>query len=246
MALSDEQKRAIDSWRNRPSDSKPQSTTPAYTSPPASEPLSQEATSSGAYERLAKTKAKLLATRADLTTRIGSHTLTLNQPNSADGTAHWGARNELARLTQSRDDIDADLADIETKINTLLGYTPPPGPSTRPTPTTPARATPAPTSSTVSRDRPRSHRSLYLTILSALLGFNIFRSLFGRESIGNDECGSWFFPVLDEPGNPVGFFTSGAERECSRYITGTLTEAVMSALALGAIAATLYFTSDSR
>jgi len=251
MALSDEQKRTGDSSPNQPSDSEPQSTTPASTSPPASEPLSQEATSSGAYERLAKTKAKLLATRADLTTRIGSHTLTLNQPNSADGTAHWGARNELARLTQSRDDIDADLADIETKINTILGYTPPPGPSKRPAPATPAPATPAPatpapTSSTVSRDRPRSHRSLYLTILSALLGFNIFRSLFGRESIGNDECGSWFFPVLDEPGNPVGFFTSGAERACSRYITGTLTEAVMSALALGAIAATLYFTSDSR
>jgi len=241
MALSDEQKRAIDSWRDRPSDSKPQSTTPAYTSPPASEPLSQEATSSGADERLAKIKAKLLATRADLTTRIGSHTLTLNQPNSADGSAHWRARNELAHLTQSRDDIDADIADIETKIYAIRGGTPPPGPSTRPSP-----ATPSPTSSTVSRDRPRSQRSLYLTILSALLGFNIFRSLFGREGVGGDECGSWFFPVLNEPGKPVGFFTSGAERVCPRFIAGTLTEAVMSALALGAIAATLYITSDSR
>lgn len=246
MALSDEQKRTGDSSPNQPSDSEPQSTTPASTSPPASEPLSQEATSSGAYERLAKTKAKLLATRADLTTRIGSHTLTLNQPNSADGTAHWGARNELARLTQSRDDIDADLADIETKINTILGYTPPPGPSKRPAPATPAPATPAPTSSTVSRDRPRSHRSLYLTILSALLGFNIFRSLCGRESSVVSECGSFFFPVLEAPGNPIGFFTSGAERACPRFIAGTLTEAVMSALALGAIAATLYVTSESR
>jgi len=241
MALSDEQKRAIDSWRDRPSDSKPQSTTPAYTSPPASEPLSQEATSSGAYERLATTKAKLLNIRADLTTRIGSHTLTLNQPNSADGSAHWRARNELAQLTQSLNNIDADIANIETKIYAIRGGTPPPGPSTRPSP-----ATPSPTSSTVGRDRPRSHRNLYLTILSALLGFNIFRSLFGRESIGDQECGSFFFPVLNERGNPIGFFTSGADRACPRFIAGTLTEAVMSALALGAIAATLYFTSDSR
>jgi len=245
MALSDEQKRAIDSWRNRPSDSKPQSTTPAYTSPPASEPLSQEATSSGADERLAKIKAKLLATRADLTTRIGSHTLTLNQPNSADGSAHWRARNELAHLTQSRDDIDADIADIETKIYAIRGGTPPSGPSTRPIPTTPTPTTPTPTSSTVRRDRPRSHRSLYLTILSALLGFNIFRSLFGRESVAI-ECGSWFFPVRDEAGNPVGFFTSGAARACPRYIAGTLTEAVVSAVALAAVAATLYFTRESN
>ena len=96
------------------------------------------------------------------------------------------------------------------------------------------------------RERPRSHRSLYYTILSALLGFNIFQSLFGRENSAGDECGSWFFPVLDEPGNPIGFFTSGADRACPRFISGTLTEALMSALALAAVAATIYFTSDSH
>ena len=103
-----------------------------------------------------------------------------------------------------------------------------------------------PTSLTADRERPRSHRSLYYTILSALLGFNIFQSLFGRESSGGDECGSWFFPVLDEPGNPIGFFTSGADRACPRFISGTLTEALMSALALAAVAATIYLTSDSH
>jgi len=107
-------------------------------------------------------------------------------------------------------------------------------------------STPAATSLTADRERPRSHRSLYYTILSALLGFNIFQSLFGRESSGGDECGSWFFPVLDEPGYPIGFFTSGADRACPRFISGTLTEALMSALALAAVAATIYFTSDSH
>jgi hypothetical protein len=94
-------------------------------------------------------------------------------------------------------------------------------------------------------DPPR--RGLYLTILSALLGFNIFQSLFGRESsISGGECGSWFFPVLDEPGNPIGFFTSDADRACPRLISGSLREAVASAIALAAVAATTYFTRDSR
>jgi len=79
-----------------------------------------------------------------------------------------------------------------------------------------------------------------------LLGFNIFQSLFGRASSGGDECGSWFFPVLKEDGYPIGFFTSGAARACPRYIAGTLTEAVVSAVALAAVAATLYFTRESN
>ena len=141
-----------------------------------------------------------------------------------------------AQLPQSRGPIRPDLGDQRQH---------PVGSSSEPTTSKTAPAA-TPTSLTADRERPRSHRSLYYTILSALLGFNIFQSLFGRESSGGDECGSWFFPVLDEPGYPIGFFTSGADRACPRFISGTLTEALMSALALAAVAATIYFTSDSH
>ena len=141
-----------------------------------------------------------------------------------------------AQLPQSRGPIRPDLGDQRQH---------PVGSSSEPTTSKTAPAA-TPTSLTADRERPRSHRSLYYTILSALLGFNIFQSLFGRESSARDECGSWFFPVLDEPGNPIGFFTSGADRACPRFISGTLTEALMSALALAAVAATIYFTSDSH
>ena len=141
-----------------------------------------------------------------------------------------------AQLPQSRGPIRPDLGDQRQH---------PVGSSSEPTTSKTAPAA-TPTSLTADRERPRSHRSLYYTILSALLGFNIFQSLFGRENSAGDECGSWFFPVLDEPGNPIGFFTSGADRACPRFISGTLTEALMSALALAAVAATIYFTSDSH
>ena len=141
-----------------------------------------------------------------------------------------------AQLPQSRGLIRPDLGDQRQH---------PVGSSSEPTTSKTAPAA-TPTSLTADRERPRSHRSLYLTILSALLGFNIFQSLFGRENSAGDECGSWFFPVLDEPGNPIGFFTSGADRACPRFISRTLTEALMSALALAAVAATIYFTSDSH
>ena len=141
-----------------------------------------------------------------------------------------------AQLPQSRGPIRPDLGDQRQH---------PVGSSSEPTTSKTAPAA-TQTSLTADRERPRSHRSLYYTILSALLGFNIFQSLFGRESSARDECGSWFFPVLDEPGNPIGFFTSGADRACPRFISGTLTEALMSALALAAVAATIYFTSDSH
>lgn len=175
MGLSEEQERAIQSWRAREEDSKTPSTTPAYTSPSGS----------------------------------------VSQPQGA---------------------FRADLGDQRQR--------PVGSPSESINPRMEPAATP--TSMTTNPERPRSHRSLYLTILSALLGFNIFQSLFGRESSGGDECGSWFFPVLEEDGYPIGFFASGADRACPRYIAGTLTEAVVSALALAVVAATLYFTRESH
>jgi hypothetical protein len=92
----------------------------------------------------------------------------------------------------------------------------------------------------------RRGRDLYLTILSALIGFNIFRSLFGRENTFNSECGSWFFPVLDETGAPIGFFTSGADRACPRLISGNFTEALVSAVILGLLTALQFFRTQDR
>lgn len=92
----------------------------------------------------------------------------------------------------------------------------------------------------------RRGRDLYLTILSALIGFNIFRSLFGRENTFNSECGSWFFPVLDEPGAPIGFFTSGADRACPRLISGKFTEALVSAVILGLLTALQRLRTQDR
>ncbi len=63
-------------------------------------------------------------------------------------------------------------------------------------------------------------KNLYFVIIQALLGFNIFRSLFGRDSVGDDECGSMFFRAADS-------------LNCDRMLNGKLIEAIASAVFLG-------------
>lgn len=77
------------------------------------------------------------------------------------------------------------------------------------------------------------NKSLYYTILSALLAYNIWTSLVGREASATRECGSWLRPVLDDAGSPIGWFWSVGERECPQLIAGNLDEALFSAVLLG-------------
>lgn len=82
------------------------------------------------------------------------------------------------------------------------------------------------------QDQSRSRgRSLYFTILSALLAYNAWTSLAGREGDSGGECGSWLRPVLDEDGT-IGWFWSVGERECPQLIAGNFTEALFSAIFL--------------
>lgn len=75
-------------------------------------------------------------------------------------------------------------------------------------------------------------KNLYFIILRALIGFNIFHSLFGRDSVGNTECGSWFFPNLDS--RSTGFMATG-DLACPQNIQGKFIEALMSAIFLGVV-----------
>lgn len=216
MGLSDEQKPAIQSWHDRPENLNPPSTTPAL------EPQSPEASyldplgSAAHIKTLTEVKAKAQATQSDLSIKIDEMQRTLDGPNTEDGLLHWRAENELAQLTRSLDEINADIADIDKKIYDIRYSTPITQPSNRTKP-----IAPRPSAKTLYGNRPQSPRSLYLTILSALLGFNIFKSLFGRET-SSGECGSWFRPVLEERGSPISYFWVSAERACPRLISGNL------------------------
>ena len=75
-------------------------------------------------------------------------------------------------------------------------------------------------------------KKLYFTILQALLGYNIFHSLFSGDISGVSYCGSWFFP--NEDGGGTGFMGSGA-LECPNQIQGKLTEALWTSIFLLAI-----------
>ena len=68
-------------------------------------------------------------------------------------------------------------------------------------------------------------KNLHFIILRALLGFNIFHSLFGRSSVGDIECGSWFFPTLK--GGSTGFMAMG-DLACGRSAQGKFIEALAS------------------
>jgi hypothetical protein len=68
-------------------------------------------------------------------------------------------------------------------------------------------------------------KNLYFVILRALLGFNIFHSLFGRNSVGDTECGSWFFPNLKS--RSTGFMGIG-DLACERSTQGKFIEALAS------------------
>ena len=65
--------------------------------------------------------------------------------------------------------------------------------------------------------------------MRALLAFNIFKSLFGREA-SSGECGSWVFPHID--GGGTGFMGTG-ELNCPNLISGNFVEAMVSAIFLG-------------
>lgn len=251
MGLSHGQKPAIQSWHDRPENLNPPSTTPAL------EPQSPEASyldplgSAAHIKTLTEVKAKAQATQSDLRIKIDEMQRTLDGPNSEDGVLHWRAENELAQLTRSLDEINANIADIDKKIFDIRYNTPITQPSNRtkpiaPPPSNPTKPiAPRPSAKTLYGNRPQSPRSLYLTILSALLGSNIFKSLFGRET-SSGECGSWFRPVLEERGSPISYFWVSAERACPRLISGNLREAVFSAIALAAVAATIHFANDSQ
>jgi len=72
-------------------------------------------------------------------------------------------------------------------------------------------------------------KNLYFIILRALLGFNIFHSLFSRSSAGDIECGSWFFPTLK--GGSTGFMALG-DLACGRTTQGKFIEALASSFFL--------------
>jgi hypothetical protein len=72
-------------------------------------------------------------------------------------------------------------------------------------------------------------KNLYFIILRALLGFNIFHSLFGRSSTGDIECGSWFFPTLK--GGSTGFMALG-NLACGQSTQGKFIEALASSFFL--------------
>jgi len=71
--------------------------------------------------------------------------------------------------------------------------------------------------------------NLYFVIMRALVAFNVFKSLFGREAIGEAECGSWVFPRTD---GGTGFMGQG-DLICPRFISGSFVEAMVSASFLG-------------
>ena len=75
-------------------------------------------------------------------------------------------------------------------------------------------------------------KKLYFTILQALLGFNIFQSLFSGDISGGSWCGSWFFPNEEDGG--TGLMGSGV-LECPNQIQGKLTEALWTSIFLLAI-----------
>jgi hypothetical protein len=72
-------------------------------------------------------------------------------------------------------------------------------------------------------------KNLYFIILRALLGFNIFHSLFSRTSTGDIECGSWFFPTLKS--GSTGFMALG-DLACGRSAQGKFIEALASSFFL--------------
>jgi len=86
----------------------------------------------------------------------------------------------------------------------------------------------------------KSHRDLYYIVLSALLGFNIFESLFGREVGHAGECGSWIRPnIEDGQTTSLGWFWDAGERFCPRAMSGRLNEAILSAVVLGLLSLVL-------
>ena len=65
--------------------------------------------------------------------------------------------------------------------------------------------------------------------MRALLAFNVFKSLFGREASNEAECGSWVFPRTYSGTS----FMGQGDLICPRIISGSFVEAMVSAFFLG-------------
>ena len=95
-----------------------------------------------------------------------------------------------------------------------------------------------------------SVRKSYLTILMALVGFNIFQTAFHREAEGKQECGSWIRPVVegdsfsDSGDQQVGWFLSGNDNVCPLQMSGRFSELILSSFVLGAIVFAISLTDD--
>ena len=85
-------------------------------------------------------------------------------------------------------------------------------------------------------------KNFYFIILQALLGFNIFHSLFSGDISGVSYCGSWFFPNLEDGG--TGFMATG-DLECPNQIQGKLTEALWTSIFLSAISLFTWLKGES-
>jgi hypothetical protein len=92
-----------------------------------------------------------------------------------------------------------------------------------------------------------SARKTYLTILMALVGFNIFQTAFHREGSGSKECGSWVRPVIEQSdgSEKIGWFLGADDPYCALQMSGRFSELIFSALVLGAIAIAVSLADDS-
>ena len=92
-----------------------------------------------------------------------------------------------------------------------------------------------------------SARKNYLTILMALVGFNIFQTAFHREGSGSKECGSWVRPVIEQSdgSEKIGWFLGADDPYCALQMSGRFSELIFSALVLGAIALAISLADDS-
>ena len=96
-----------------------------------------------------------------------------------------------------------------------------------------------------------SVRKGYLTILMALVGFNIFQTAFHREASGGTECGSWVRPVVeadyssDSKDSKIGWFLSGNDNVCPLQMSGRFSELILSSFVLGAIVLAISLTDDN-
>jgi|688.fasta_scaffold464704_1 hypothetical protein len=97
-----------------------------------------------------------------------------------------------------------------------------------------------------------SVRKSYLTILMALVGFNIFQTVFHREASDGKECGSWVRPVVeadyssDSDDPKIGWFLDSNNPVCPLQMSGRFSELILSSFVLGAIVLSISLTDDNH